>query len=322
MKKFFYLAVAVMTAFCITACSSDDDDNNNNNGGGKGKSGIQTPKYTNEACKITPSSPIPLGSGYTLETIDMGESGRCYFLIKDDEEETSVLNANYIYDEGVYTVMGKNVKGTVKLGSRSRASEGVNLIVKVTIIIDGKTLSCDTDIDGGVDAIKLVSSIYGDPDIVSTWKVRTKTSDGSPVGLLIDLKGDVNLFKTFSGGDLRNIRNEAEAQGAEFTDSEREEFEKTLVYVSFTKDYITLDYDDGTSDCGTWSWAGSEAKKFNMKMLSADMGNKFIVTNTTAGVLFDKDNGFLNVILNANITGNKNYTATLTLQLEQVPQVK
>jgi hypothetical protein len=319
--KFFYLAVAVMTAFCTTACSSDDDDN----GGGSntnGKSVIQTPKYADKACKLTPSRPIELANGYTLENIEMGESGRCYVLLKDEKKEDIALNANYFCNDNVYSVEGNKVSGTVKVQS-TRASENVKLIVKLNIILDGKTIICDTDVDGGIDAIKLVGNVSGgDPDVISTWKVRTKTSEGLPAGLLIDLKGDVNLFKTFSGGDLRNIRNEAEAQGAEFTAEERKDFEKTLTYVTFTNDYITLDYDDGTSDCGTWSWAGSEAKKFNLKMLSANMGNKFIITNTTAGIAFNKADGFLNVTLNADITGNKNYTATLTIQLEQAPEVK
>jgi len=320
--KFFYLALAVMTAFCTTACSSDDDDNNDGGVGG-GKSAIVTPKHADEACKITPTTPIDLGSGYKVTDIEMSESGRCHFIMKDPGDETRAVSGNYTYSDGVYNVKGKTLNAVVEVKSKTRAEEGVNLIITVTLIIDGETLTYNTDIDGGISAIKVISaSKGGDSDLISTWKVRTKTSDGMPAGLLIDLKGDVNVFKTFSGGDLRNIRNEAEAQGAEFTAEERKDFEKTLTYVTFSKDYLTLDYDDGTSDCGTWDWAGSEAKKFNMKMLSADMGNKFIVTNTTGALEFDKANGFLNVTLNADITGSKNYKATLTIQLEQAPDVK
>ena len=321
--KFFFLAMAVMTAFCTTACSSDDDDNNGGNGGNSGKSAIVTPKHVDDACRITPTEPIDIGKGYKVIDLEMGESGRSHVILTDPQGETRAVNGNYTCSDGVYRIKGKTVDAVVELKPRTRSEEGVNMLISVTLTIDGKTWSYETDIDGGVSAMKVIAaSKGGDGDIISSWKVRTKTSDERPAGLLIDLKGDVNLFKTFSGGDLRNIRNEAEKQGAEFTDSERKDFEKTLTYVTFSKSYLTLDYDDGTSDCGTWNWAGSEAKKFNMKMLSKDMGNKFIITNTTGGIEFDKASGFLNVTLNADITGNKNYKATLTIQLEQAPDVK
>lgn len=322
--KFFYLAMAVMTAFCTTACSSDDDDDNGGSSN-NGKSAIVTPKYTDQACQLKPSTPIDLGKGYSLETIEMGESGRCYFVIdneSDDNDDKTVLNANYTYESGTYNVRGHNVIGKVKI-IETRASQNIQLVIDLNITLNsGEVLKGETDVEGGIGAVKAVGSVTNNADAISTWKVRTKTSTGSPAGLLIDLEGDVNVFKTFSGGYLGNIRDEAEAQGAEFTDSERKDFEKTLEYVTFTKDFITLDYSDGTSDCGTWNWAGAEAKEFNLKMLSASMGNKFIIKETRGSIEYNKADGFLNVTLNANITGSKNYTAKLTIQLEQAPEVK
>lgn len=327
-KTFFYLAMAVMTVMSMTACGSDDDDDNTN-GGNNGKSAIVTPKYAGQACNLTPASPVDLGKGYSLQTVELSESGRCYFSVKNDNggaDDVTVLSSNYKLESDHYKVDGKLVKGTVKVVGGTRAGENVKLIVNVNItLLDGTQLKAETDVDGGIDAIKQIPNYAGptgDPDIISTWKVRTKNNDGSPAGLLIDLQGDVNLFKTFSGGYLGNIRDEAIRQGAEFTASEKKDFEKTVEYVTIKKDRLTIDYSDGTCDEGDWSWASSEAKAFNLKMLSKNYGNKFIVEDSKGAVEFKKENGWLNVRLEAKITGNKNYMAYLTLQLEQVAETK
>ena len=318
-KTFFYLAMAVATAISLTACSSDDDDDNGGGGSSSGKSAIVTPKYTEQACNVKPNTPIEMGSGYALQAIDLSESGRCYLTLKTPDNDAKCFNGNYKVNGDKFELNGKLLYGSFKMtkGAKSRAGEGVTLVVNITITLpDGTKLSADTDLQGGIDAIKSIpgyNGSTGDPDIISTWKVR---------GMIIDLKGDVTAFKTFSNGDLRNVRDEAEKQGAEFTASERKDFEKTIEYVTVKKDVITIDYSDGTSDEGSWSWAGSKAEEFNLKMLSKNYGNKFIVEQSKAGVEWQKANGYLNIKLEAKISGSKNYTAYLTLQLVQAAEVK
>ena len=317
-KTLFYMAVAVMTALTMTSCSSDDDNNNNEDSGKSGKSALVTPKYVDQACKLTPSTPLTLGNGYSLQTIDISESGRCYFTIKNTStNDFTCLSSNFTTDGENYAVEGKLVKGSLKISKGSRANESVKLTVTVTFTLpDGTQLQGDTGVDGAIEAIKTIPNYAGptgDPDIISTWKVT---------GLIIDLKGDVNLFKIFKSGYLGSIRDEAKKQGAEFTPSEEKDFEKTVEFVTIKKDILTIDYSDGTSDSGSWSWASGQAESFNLKMLSKDMGNKFIVQDSKAGVEWQKENSLLNVKLEAKITGSKNYMAYLTMQMVQVAETK
>lgn len=52
------------------------------------------------------------------------------------------------------------------------------------------------------------------------------------------------------------------------------------------------------------------------------MGNKFVIDNATGSVEFQKENSYMNVTLDANISGKKTFNAKLTMMLEQVPEIK
>lgn len=306
MKKFFYLALAVMTALCTVACGDDDDDN----GGSSKKSSLQTPKYQTEACNLTLSEPANVGNGYTLTGISLTESGRVYTkLVKNGTMEMAY--GTYSYSNGTYKMKG-NVSGTLELSDTRAATKSM----AVTITINtpsGEKLTYDSNAEGALTVMLSDLSQGGDRDIISTWKVR---------GLIIDLSGDVDVYKTYRNGDLRPIREEAIAQGAEFTAEESKGFDHTVTYVTVTDEMMTIEYDDGTCDAGSWTWADREYTKFMLKLFDRHMGNKFVIDNATGSVEFQKENSYMNVTLDANISGKKTFNAKLTMMLEQVPEIK
>ena len=314
MKKFFYLAMAVMTALCTTACGDDDEDNGGGNGNSNTSSAIVTPKYANNACAITPASALEVDGIHEIEEITFTESGKTYVLVRDDKGSETYINDNYTYSDGTYRMSGNKVVGTVKVNSPSRASENVSVDINIKIAYaSGIELKYNTEQTGAVKAVKTVTTKSGDKDIISTWKVR---------GMILDLEGDVNVFKKFPTGDLKAIRDEAIAQGAEMTAEEMEDFEKEIVSVSINGGMIAIDYSDGTSDGGGWEWTNGSTSQFLLILKNQDMGNKFIVDNAKVDVEFQKANAYMNLTLNADITGNKNYKAKITIQLQQVAEAK
>jgi len=309
-KTFFYLAMAVMTAMCMTACEESDD--NDSRGEENNTSAIVTPTYDDEACTLTPNAPIDLGSGYSLMKIDLTESGKAYFLLKKDNE--FYINSVYTYKDKVYTMNSKTVKGTIEIMT-ARSTQTVSLKVNITIhLTDGTVLTIDSTMLGDILWTMEKNDATGDKDLFSSWKI---------IGITLDLKGDVKGYKEFPNGNLANIRDFAEEQGADFTEKERKDFEKTIEYVTITKNgLMTFDYSDGTSDGGDWNWVNNQYKQLQLKLQDRYMGNKFIVDNASIDYTAYKEKARCELRLNANISGNKKYEAHVTFLLQQVPEVK
>lgn len=342
MKKmrFYYLAVAVMTVMCFTACNDKKDDDNNDNG--NKPSAIVTPKFAEQACVIKPSqdkSFLIKSEGKKLNSIEFAESGKVYVELQDEETgEKTLVNGNYTHDDtNGFTITpskptngspsGKSiqVRGSLK-ELAVKASPLSKFMVDLTIILplpsgNDLTLTMKTSAETALEAVKEYGPKNGDTDVFSTWQVRGITIE------LDDLGSDNDFYKDFPAGSdgvaLKDILKEAKEQGVKFTADEEKPFQKTVQFVSVTASRIYIDYADGTSDGATWNWVNTTlSNKINMKLLEEGMGNKFIVDDPSVGIEFAKDKGYLNISLNANVSGNKSYKAKLVLRLSQIAEVK
>ncbi|MBO4268992.1 MAG: hypothetical protein J5869_06445 [Bacteroidaceae bacterium] len=307
MKKirFYYLAVAVMTAMCLIACNDNDEEGGKENE----ESAIATPKYAEQACKFVLDEPVLMSDGRKLSSIEMTESGRIYVELKDNRNRIAYYSDSYRYNNGVYTCAGKHIKGTVT-EVLTRAGERTSIKVNLTVILDSGTLTMETTADVALAVMKVVSDKHGDSDIISTWKPRA---------VVIDIDG---VFKEFPGGDLDNIRKEAEAQGVELNEEDRKVLKKVVEYVTVSTNMLSIDYTDGTSDVADWDWVNSIYDKIDLKLKDAGMGNKFIVDDPSVNVEFSKPQGYMNLTISATITDSKKHEAAMTLRLEQVREAK
>ena len=307
MKKirFYYLAVAVMTAMCLIACNDNDEEGGKENE----ESAIATPKYAEQACKFVLDEPVLMSDGRKLSSIEMTESGRIYVELKDNRNRIAYYSDSYRYNNGVYTCAGKHIKGTVT-EVPTRAGERTSIKVNLTVILDSGTLTMETTADVALAVMKVVSDKHGDSDIISTWKPRA---------VVIDIDG---VFKEFPGGDLDNIRKEAEAQGVELNEEDRKVLKKVVEYVTVSTNMLSIDYTDGTSDVADWDWVNSIYDKIDLKLKDAGMGNKFIVDDPSVNVEFSKPQGYMNLTISATITDSKKHEAAMTLRLEQVREAK
>ena len=309
MKKFFYYALAAMMAMTMTACGDDKDDN----GGKDETSAYVEPQYKDDACSLIPSTPIDLGDGYSLKKVLITESGKAYFEIGHEGDEADTwIHEKVIINGDIYSINGNQVKGTIEVLA-TRATQKVNMKVKLTITLaQGLSFTIDTDITGLIEAVKTTTTLSGDKDIYSSWKV---------LGMVLDLEGDVNCYKEFNGGKLAEIRDEAIKQGAELTEQEKKDFSKTVTYITISGGFITIDYSDGTCEKGDWSWVNTQYTQMVLK-LEKDHANKFIVNNAKIDVEKIAKLGRYNITLNADISGNKNYKAKLTFRLQQAPKAE
>lgn len=300
--RFYHLAMAVMTAMCVAACSDKNDSKDNE------ESAIVTPKYAEQACKLILNKPVLMSDGSMLSSVELTESGRIYLELKDSKGKVSCYSDSYSYKGGVYTCSGKHIRGTV---TDLTTHAGVNASIKLNLSIilpSGGIVKMETDVDTALEVVKIVSDKHGDNDIVSTWKPRS---------IVIDIDG---VFKEFPGGNLDNVRKEAEAQGVELNDEDRKVLKKVVEYVTVSPNILTIDYTDGTSDVADWDWVNSIYDKISLKLKDAGMGNKFIVDDPSVNVEFSKPQGYMNLTISATVTDSKKHDAALTLRLEQVPE--
>lgn len=294
-----------MTAMCLIACNDNDEEGGKENE----ESAIATPKYAEQACKFVLDEPVLMSDGRKLSSIEMTESGRIYVELKDNRNRIAYYSDSYRYNNGVYTCAGKHIKGTVT-EVLTRAGERTSIKVNLTVILDSGTLTMETTADVALAVMKVVSDKHGDSDIISTWKPRA---------VVIDIDG---VFKEFPGGDLDNIRKEAEAQGVELNEEDRKVLKKVVEYVTVSTNMLSIDYTDGTSDVADWDWVNSIYDKIDLKLKDAGMGNKFIVDDPSVNVEFSKPQGYMNLTISATITDSKKHEAAMTLRLEQVREAK
>lgn len=310
MKKLglFSFVMAAMTIMSVASCSKGSDSNESE------QSNIETPKYKDQACLITPEDGIPMSNGDVLNSIDLSESGKVYIEHEDGDGNINILNGTYTVDGNTYNCQGQNFTGTIEV-QETKAS--VNLKVKVNItIIDDKGDRIESTSQDFVEALKeTTETVEGDADIISTWQVK---------GLSVEIvsKDAETVFKEFEGGNLMDLVAEAEDQGAHISDADKAELNKKLQTVTFRNSKVTFDYSNGKSDIGTWNWINTATSDEIEIKFETGMGNKFLVDDPSVSVEFNKAKKYMNITLSTKLTGSKNLDVTLVVRLIQQSEAK
>lgn len=306
------LAMFAMAAMFVTSCSKEKEENGEKDN--NEENAIVTPKYIEQACTIVPITPIKMTDERDMTSIEMSESGKIYVELEDADGRITVYNDTYTYSNKVYKCSGKYIEGTVtEIETLAKVSFQVDLTI---VRPNGERVeSTATEM---VEAMKDNAEPTGDPDVISTWTIR---------GISIDLKNandsKESYFKSFTSGDLNEIRAYAEEKGVTFNAEDKEALNKSIECVTFRNEEIKFDYSDGTSDAANWSWKDNDYSEISIELRDENMGNKFLSSDPSVQMNFNKAKGYLNIVLKATIKDkNKTYNASLTLLLQQESEAK
>lgn len=306
-KNIFYMAMAACVAFANVACSNDDDKADNYT------PTLNTPKYENEAVAFT----IPEASAANITTsvanapamtgVNITESGQAVFELGGGKT-FKTYKITSISDD-TYTLENGTIKKVSSAAAPTRGTSSVMLIINVIIELEnGQSCSYNTG-DGAVSVEATTSSESSsvENNLCRTWKIQ---------GVTIEYQedGEDAVFREFDNGNLREVAEYANDQGAGLTNDELAELDRIISNVVVDKSgLIVINYTNRPSDAAKWSWANNEQTQLNIKLKDSEMGNKFLNDNTTIGIAFKDKRCVLK--LKTRVTGNKNYNVALALRL-------
>ena len=312
-KKFLYLAMVAFAATAFIACGSDDDDSGGgSNDNGKKPVTIQPAKMANVAGKYDLKEPVKSdNSDFELKSVEIMDGGQVSFERRNPStNKVEVIVADVEMKGNTGTIKGSSrVQGTFTLeplpGTKAIESNRITL----NITINGEPYITE---EGSPAECVLKSVLDSQGGVLDYVAQKFQVN-----GMIIDLKGDVKAFKELSSANLAEIAKIAQDNGANLTQSEMDSFNKVISFVSVSR-YGTIDivYSDGKCDSGSWNWLNNQADKMNLWLKDKGMGNKFIPENTTIDLEFSGNQCAMK--LHAEITGSKNYTASLTLIMTAV----
>lgn len=315
MKKFFYLAIAVMTAMTFTACGSDNDDNK---GGGDNKQPVTIGKaqmadiaatYTfgnNGKTPFKPNAELEKG----IESLAILDGGQVAVTMVNDNNEKTVYVADVTeVSKGKFKINdSKYLKGDFEV-LEVAASRAGGFGISMNITIDGNAY-ITTD---GTPAECIMKAVLASQGGVLDYVCQKFLVNS----MIIECDGDINVYKTIKSGNLLEVYNEANDKGANLTEKDKEGFNKTVKYVTLSRcGEINIVYSDDKSDGGNWNWLNNQADKLQFWLKDKGMGNKFIPENTTIDLEFSGNTCAMTI--HADIKGNKNYKAALTLIMTAV----
>lgn len=321
MKKFFFYAFAVMTAVCMAACSSDDDNSNKTNN----SVDISAPAYADQAARYTLEKPkAPANADVDapqLKTIDITESGELLMEFYQSVSKTTVyVKEKAVISGNTYTMNGTKVKGIIKVveqAARATRSGDTQLTVDVAVKFSALQTYTYTTEDGEIIHVTKGVPPSGDDAmaiLARTWNV---------LGLILDLKGpDVKAFETWesTGGvfDLETtLLKAALEREVSLTDEEQDALKKKVKNVAFTKTKLfCISYTDNTEDVASWDWTDASKTAIRITLKDEKMGNKFIEDASLITFAFNGDRCNMKLVTNFTDSSNKNWDATVTLQLQ------
>ncbi|MBR4897889.1 MAG: hypothetical protein IKZ48_03780 [Prevotella sp.] len=330
-KNFIYLALVACVAMCNVSCG-DDDDKSSSEPQKTDNVTLTTPKYEDKAVEISITPEVAStfeysGANYEklsdeakatlpiLTNIDLTEGGQAVFEFTSTANgKTTKQYRTYPVEsvkDDVYTLAGN--RGWLKIEGITRAgSARITFSITIEFVETGVEVVLSTANGGGeaalVNYILAVAAAQGSLTeyLCRTWNVT---------GMILDLEGDVNTFKEFTGGNMAQVRDEAISHGAEFTDSEKAAFSKVINSVVVTKTgQLYINYGNTTVDACDWGWISQEEGTFRINLKDSAMGNKFLNDESVVDVNFKTDRLVLK--LSTKITGNKTYNCALSLQLQ------
>lgn len=306
-KNFFYFALAACVALCGVSCGSDDDDN----GGKKDntqKTTIAAPKYADKAVSVKINTPVQATTtedAPMLTAFNITQGGKAVLEVKTPDNHKKYVAYDVVISEdgNTYTLAGNH--GTIK----KQVTKGttISLVIEITIDIPGYgTLTYSTTSEAFENLVTTSSVIQ--TYVSRLWNVSSMTLD-------LDGEGVTSVFKTFTGGDLTKVREEAINHGAELSEAEKKEFERNVQFIDLS-DGITIGYADGTCDKGDWNWASGQVNEFLVNLADDEMGNKFF--NNDTKIIIEPNLDRCNLTLTTkDITksNGKKYNASLTFTL-------
>lgn len=320
MKRFFFYAIAAMTAMCMTACSSDDDDNNNDEA-----VNMPTPPYAAQAVQYVLDTPKAPENGDNdapqLKTIDFTESGDLMMEFYKPVSQTTVyIKEKASFNGNTYTVSGSNMRGTIEVVenvARVTRAGSTNIVVDVTVTFSAEQTYTYTTGEGETITVKKGVPPTGDEALnilARTWNVR---------GLILDLKGDdIKAFETWEATNgLLNLETtllkEALAKGVSLTPEEQDELRKTVKGVTITKTKLfAINYTNAPDDVASWDWTDNSKTAIRITLKDGKMGNKFIENASLISFTFKGDRCNMKMATTFKDSGNKQWNAIVTLQLQ------
>ena len=117
-------------------------------------------------------------------------------------------------NNGTYVLSGN--RGTITVSSAANAKMSIHVTLTTA---EGATLSYDAD-DININVTTNLDNSEAMSNLCRTWIV---------LGIVIDIKGDVNAFREFEGGNLYEMALYANEQGAGLTADELQELNGTTV---------------------------------------------------------------------------------------------
>ena len=330
-KNFFYFAMAATVALCNISCGSDDEDEPISSQ----KVEIAVPETADKAVAFE----IPADKA-VLNAVNITESGKAILTVKTNSGyEYLTYDASYEQKDNkhVYTLMDGNKKvGTITSSKiATRATDIADIKIQLAVELPGiGTVSFDGTVKGAKmlwDTIKQGQNLN---NIARTWKVKEIT---------MSLSGDVDCTITEPSGDLKVLANKAQENDAQLTEDEFLELCKTIEGITLDKTgmfsieyknatgkikyYATkADMDNGkfkyldgdgksNSEVCSWNWTNENMESVSLKFRDSEFGNKFLNDKSNIAVKFYAS-GIAHFSVTTEITGSKNYKASLDLTLE------
>jgi len=325
MKNICFLALAAMTALCLTACSSDDDDNSNDT---VYPVTLTTPATADQAAHYELPTPLPAASADDdapqLKAIDITESSKILVELRDPETKNPVYVMDDVKVKGnIYELDGSKVKGTIEVKAASEArltrADGNRLKVDLTVrLSDTRTARYVTDADGYIVEVTKPAATAADDTmdrLARTWTI---------LGATLDLKckdPKVTAYEEFDSRngifDLNDVMAEAVARDVKLSDKEKKEFDRQVKSVTVTRtNKFIVTYANGTEDVAVLTWTNAAKTSFNVRFNGQDMGNKFLNDDTRIDVAFNGNRCNLKGYANVSDNDNKNWDVVLLLKLQ------
>lgn len=312
-KSFFYLAMAACVAVCNISCGSDDDG-----GGSSPDAPVVLPKapYDSQASTLTLPPTAVVDNNSSLTGLTFTESGKAIIKVNTPGGVKYVTN-NYKVSGNVYTISDNSGKEVGKVefllaSAPSRSTGNVNIQVSLEVTIPGlgtfnfSTSSATT----AQQAIQTYAATTNTSNIARTWTVQE---------MKLTLEGDVSASINEKSGNLGAFVKEAQDRGADLTEDEVKELQKTIKGLTLDKNGLfSIEYSgsaDGSEACG-WQWTDANQTKLKLQLRDSEFGNKFLSNNSTVDVKF-YTSGICHFTLVTDInTGSKKYKATLLIVMK------
>lgn len=291
-KSIYYFLMMLCMTLVNTSCSNDDGETPDYT------VTLTTPEYASEAKAM---SGFNIDATHTLgapklTAVHITESGEVVFELGDGEEY--IVEGIESVNDGTYVLSGN--RGTITVSSAANAKMSIHVTLTTA---EGATLSYDAD-DINVNVTTNLDNSEAMSNLCRTWIV---------LGIVIDIKGDVNAFREFEGGNLYEMALYANEQGAGLTADELQELNRNIESVIIEgTGLITFNYSNHASDAASWKWNDDGTIKMTLK--SSEMGNKYLNNKSTISVSYKDKRCVLR--LNTSVSDGKHYDTVLTLRLQ------